>query len=128
MALDPNAPAVQQAQTAPSSAPAPTAPAPAAPPPVVSGAPASVPSGIDALAQPGVQNTLDAVKGATDAQSTAYQNAAKIANTPTPQAKPVPHARLMAMIEGLSVGLSAAGASIGSHGREGGAPEVQQYY
>jgi len=32
------------------------------------------------------------------------------------------------MIQGLSVGLSAAGTSLGTHGREGGAPEVQEFY
>jgi hypothetical protein len=40
----------------------------------------------------------------------------------------VPHSRLLNMIAGIGVALSAAGTSVSSHGREGGAPEVQQYY
>ena len=52
----------------------------------------------------------------------------KTASNPTPPPPPPPHAKLLAMIQGLGIGLSAAGAAIGSHGREGGAPEVQQYY
>lgn len=42
--------------------------------------------------------------------------------------KPIPHARLLAMVEGLSVGLSAAARSIGTHGQEGGSADVQAYY
>ena len=39
---------------------------------------------------------------------------------------PPKHARLLSMIQGLADGLSAAGTSIATHGREGGAEEVQQ--
>jgi len=51
---------------------------------------------------------------------------------PAGPAGPVPvtggHSKLAAMVQGLAIGLSAAGTSLGTHGREGGAPEVQQYY
>lgn len=50
---------------------------------------------------------------------------------PPAGAKPVNtggHSKLLAMVQGLSIGLSAAGTSLGTHGQEGGAPEVQAYY
>jgi len=47
---------------------------------------------------------------------------------PPPGAGAGGHQKLLAMVQGLSVGLSAAGAAISSHGREGGAPAVQEYY
>jgi hypothetical protein len=41
-------------------------------------------------------------------------------------AAPPKHAHLLAMVQGLADGLSAAGTSLATHGREGGAQEVQQ--
>jgi hypothetical protein len=54
--------------------------------------------------------------------NTAAENAAKLS---VPVAPPnVPHARLMNLISALSTGLSAAGTSLATHGREGGEPQV----
>src|ERR1700686_1595519 len=44
--------------------------------------------------------------------------------TPVGTPNPVPHARLLAMIHGLSIGLSNAGKSMATGGREGGASGV----
>jgi hypothetical protein len=41
-------------------------------------------------------------------------------------AAPPKHAHLLAMVQGLADGLSAAATSIATHGREGGAPQVQE--
>jgi hypothetical protein len=46
---------------------------------------------------------------------------------PTPPAPPAPHARLLAMVQGLSVGLGAAGKALATHGREGGVDDVLAY-
>jgi hypothetical protein len=70
---------------------------------------------------------LDKAQGFENNASAADQKAAALANQST-AAKPVPHARLLAMVEGLSVGLSAFGTSMGTKGKEGGAPEVANYY
>ena len=44
--------------------------------------------------------------------------------TPIGTPNPPPHARLLAMVQGLSIGLGAAAKSIATHGAEGGAAEV----
>ena len=46
--------------------------------------------------------------------------------TPVGTPNPPPHARLLAMVNGLSIGLASFGTSLATHGREGGAPEVEQ--
>lgn len=101
---DPNA--------APAAAPAPTDAAPA-PVPAVSNLPAA-------------QSQMDQYVAA------ANQNKAAIDKLSQPDA-PARHTRLMNMIQGLAqglqstgIGLSAAGASLGSGGREGGAQQVAQ--
>lgn len=53
-------------------------------------------------------------------------NPAKPPTPPPGAGAPPPHARLLAMVQGLSIGLSAAATSIATHGREGGAQEVIQ--
>ncbi len=120
MALD-NSTSVQ---AAPATAPAAAAPAPDAAP-VVSGAPA-VPAGISALAQPGVQTTLDQMAPFQQKEQAAIQKASDLANTSTAPPPPGPHARLLAMVQGLALGADAFGKSIATHGREGGVEEVQQ--
>jgi hypothetical protein len=45
-----------------------------------------------------------------------------------PTAPPPPHAKLLAMVQGLSIGLGAAATSIATHGREGGSAQVIQQY
>jgi hypothetical protein len=115
------------------------APAPdlnAAPPVVNSPAPA--PNLPDALLQPGSSlvagQAAPSVMGTTEgqgysnavaAQAAAVKKASDIANQPPQAPANVPHARLVNIISALSTGLSAAGASLGSHGREGGAEYVE---
>jgi hypothetical protein len=55
-------------------------------------------------------------------------NPAQAPPPPPPGANAGGHSKLLAMVTGLSVGLSAAGTSLGTHGKEGGAPEVQEFY
>lgn len=50
------------------------------------------------------------------------------APAPNPATMPPGKARLFAMIQGLGIGLSSFGTAMGTHGKEGGAPEVQQFY
>jgi hypothetical protein len=51
-----------------------------------------------------------------------------VGDTQIPQDVPGNHAKLVGMLAGLGVALSAAGKSLGTHGREGGAPDVVAYY
>lgn len=111
----------------PAAAPADTTAAP-----TVTPSPSNVPgggmnlSGLSTPAQPNPTGTTE-YQNAAQGENTALQNVAKLAQ-PTPAAPPAPHARLMAMIAGLGVGLSAFGDSIATHGQKGGAREVQDYY
>jgi hypothetical protein len=106
----------------------PPEPAAATPAPAVS-APATPPGDISALAQPG-PSRADAIQTqmapfqAKEQQAT--QKAADLANQSTAPPPPGPHARLLAMVQGLSLGLDSFGKSIATGGREGGAQEVQQ--
>jgi hypothetical protein len=59
-------------------------------------------------------------------EQTAIQKAADIANKPIAAPTPGPHARLLAMVQGLALGADAFGKSIATHGREGGVQEVAQ--
>jgi hypothetical protein len=57
-------------------------------------------------------------------EAAAYKKAADIANQPPPG--PMKHATLFRIISAIGAGLSAAGTSISTHGKEGGAPEVAE--
>lgn len=57
-----------------------------------------------------------------------YQAASDEAAKPTPTAAPPKHATLLRMVEGLGIGLSSASTALATKGKEGGAPEVQDYY
>jgi hypothetical protein len=111
---------------------APTPSAPVAPPSVPAQNPSTAPD-ISGLTQPGPNaaqpNPQTAAMGsyqkAVADEGAAYQKAADIASVPvTPPT--VPHARLMNMIAGIGAGLSGFGTAIATHGKEGGAPEVEQ--
>jgi hypothetical protein len=124
------APTTPEAAAAPApevSAPEVSAPEVSAPEVSAPEVSAPVPGDISALAQPGPSRS-DAIQTQMapyqQAEQAATQKAADIANTPTAPPKPVPHARLLAMISGLATGLGAASTSIATHGREGGAQEV----
>jgi hypothetical protein len=121
MALDPNtvAPAAEAPVSAPSVPAANPASAPALGDALVSPAPGAAPSASNP------QAVLDAMKPFQDKEQAATQKAADIANTPV-TAPNVPHARLMNMVAGLGAGLSGFGTAIATHGKEGGAAEVQQ--
>jgi hypothetical protein len=45
---------------------------------------------------------------------------------PTPPAPPAPHAKLLAMVNGLALGLDSFAKAAATHGREGGVEEVEQ--
>jgi len=112
---DPNT-AAPIAQTPPAATPV-AAPdvAPAAAPPLPAGTGANVDATM-AQAAPFVKAAETATQQAT---ASASQD-----TTPAPQ----PHAKLLAMIQGLGIGLSSFGTAMGTKGKEGGAPEVQQFY
>lgn len=106
---------------------------------------------LSSLAQPGSQADTNAAPSTMESASPVGANNATAANAPAygepgaasepstvvsaPAGKPVadqpsappPHAKLLAMIQGLSVGLGAAAQSIATHGKEGGAAEVQRF-
>jgi hypothetical protein len=60
--------------------------------------------------------------------SAAATQAQKDAAISTANPNPPRHAVLLKMIEGLGIGLSSAATAMATKGREGGAPEVAQYY
>jgi hypothetical protein len=105
-------------------------------PPVVPNGPVPGPD-LSALSQPGASivqgqtapNYSTAVRGsyeqAVENQATAVQKATDLANAPTPAPYVGPHAKLFSIIQAIGTGLSAAGASIGSHGREGRAEYIE---
>jgi hypothetical protein len=112
---------------APSVAPVVAAAAPASPVAPDIATPAPAPVDITAgIAQP---NRATAVQGSMqpyiDKAQAAEQKAADIANTPVlpPNA---PHAKLWNIIAAIGAGLSGAGTAIATHGKEGGAAEVQE--
>jgi hypothetical protein len=80
----------------------------------------SVTSGGAPIQAPDVPNTPLANQTAPN------PNAINPANAPAAPAAPVKHAVLLKMVTSLADGLSAAGASFATHGREGGAGMVQQ--
>jgi hypothetical protein len=91
--------------------------------------PASSQSSMESVAPPNLtQANLPAYgePGAASEPSTVVSAPAgkPVAEQP---AAPPPHAKLLAMIQGLSVGLGAAAQSIATHGKEGGAAEVQRF-
>jgi hypothetical protein len=65
---------------------------------------------------PYIQAANDAAKRLVDASAES--------TAPPP---PPPHARLLSMVQGLAAGLSAAGKSLATRGKEGGAEDVQNY-
>ena len=84
------------------------------------------PPAMESVAQPNLtQGNLPAYgePGAPAQPSTVVPAGAPAAQ---PAAAPPKHAHLLAMVQGLADGLSAAGTSIATHGREGGAPQVQE--
>jgi hypothetical protein len=87
--------------------------------------PQAAPSTMESVAQPNLtQGNLPAYgePGAAAQPSTVVPTGAPAAQP----AAPPKHAHLLAMVQGLADGLSAASTSIATHGREGGAAEVQQ--
>jgi hypothetical protein len=102
------------------------------PPSIPEQNPASAPD-ISGLTQPGANATqpnpqtaaMGSYQKAVADEGAAYQKAADIANTPVISPN-TPHARLYSMIAGLGAGLSAFGTSLATHGKEGGAPMVEQ--
>jgi hypothetical protein len=108
----------------------PTTPVADAPPAVPAAAPDIAAPVAAAPPIPATGSTQDATMAAMAkpmaAQQAATQRAADIAAQSTAPPPPGPHARLLQMISGLATGLGAASTSIATHGREGGAAEVQQ--
>lgn len=113
-----------------------TDPQPTAPATMADPNPSAVPSvpsvDLSALAGPGAaaptamgsqegQQYTAAVQGENAALASAKQLA-----QPQAPAAPVPHARLLAMVQGLALGVNAAATSLATHGREGGAAQVAQ--
>lgn len=119
------------AQPTPTSAPdlsALTQPGPAAQP-VAPDINAPAPSSVDVQSgtpQPNPQTAaMGSMAQATADEAAAYKRAADLAKTPAvpPNA---PHARLFNIIAAIGAGLSGAGTALATHGKEGGAEEVQQ--
>jgi len=102
-----------------------TTPAPPTPPNIAVPAPAPV----DVTSGTPQPNQATAIAGSMAPylakENEAAQKAADIANAPVvpPNA---PHARLFNIIAAIGAGLSASGTAIATHGKEGGAPEVQE--
>jgi len=86
---------------------------------------AAAPSTMESVAPP---NLTQAGAPAYGEPGAATQPSTTVpAGAPAAQpAAPPPHAKLLAMVQGLSEGLSAAATSISTHGREGGAAQVQE--
>jgi hypothetical protein len=105
------------------------APAPAVAPPTPPDIAVPAPAPVDVTSGTPQPNQATAIAGSMAPylakENEAAQKAADIANAPAipPNA---PHARLFNIIAAIGVGLSAAGTSIATHGKEGGAPEVQE--
>ena len=124
MALDPTI----------ATAPDPTAAAPAAVAPDAT-APSTAAPPIGALVQPGSQAAPSSPDPAAITaqmapfqakEQAAIQKASDLANQSTAPPPPGPHARLLAMVQGLALGADSFGKAIATHGREGGVEEVQQ--
>jgi hypothetical protein len=118
MAIDNNSAPVQ------ATAPAPDVSALAQPGPAAA-PPAAAPTTAPAAAPDSAAIAAQMAPYEQKAQA-ATQKAADIANTSTAPPPPGPHARLLAMVQGLALGADAFGKSIATHGREGGVQEVQQ--
>lgn len=74
--------------------------------------------------QPTVQGTQE-FQSAVTGENDALKRVQELAKPEAPAA-PVPHARLLSMVQGLATGLSAFGSAIATGGREGGEKEVAQ--
>jgi hypothetical protein len=88
--------------------------------PIVPGAPATSPASYLAPSTP-IDPHIQAANAAAD-------QATKIAAESTAAPPPGPHAKLLAMVQGLAVGLGAASRSLATRGKEGGAEDVQNFY
>jgi hypothetical protein len=110
---------------APTNSPAAPAPTQA---PAIPSTPASDPlAGLVNPAQPSLATAAtNSAMQAFEAEKSAADKAAQIANTPVSAPPPPPHAKLLAMVNGLSLGLSAFGTAAATHGREGGYQEVAE--
>lgn len=96
--------------------------------------PASAPD-LSAMSQPGASvvagQPAPSIAGTSDygaaigAAQQATKNVQELSK-PEPPPAPVPHERLLAMVNGLAVGLSAAGRAIATHGEQGGAKEATE--
>ena len=106
-------------------APAPVQDAPA-PPDVTANAPVAPAAPATPQAGPVAPPTYQQQAEASVAQANAGYAQARKDSMPPPPAAPVPHARLLAMVQGLAEGVSAAGKALATRGREGGAAEVQE--
>ena len=105
------------------------------PTPAPQAAPTDAPPQVNAPAAPAppIPNT-GSTQDATMAQiapleanaNAANQKIVQLANAGSAPPKPVPHARLLAIVNGIATGLSAFGDSIATHGQDGGAKEVTQ--
>jgi hypothetical protein len=97
--------------------------------PAATPAPAS--SGVQAGSFPAGSNTTPTETSGsafTPTQTMPGNQAPNVGGMTLPPDVPGNHAKLVGMLAGLGVAISAAGKSIGTHGREGGAPDVVNYY
>ena len=107
----------------------PATPAPAAAPPTPPNIAVPTPTPVDLTSGTPQPNQATAIAGSMAPylakEQAAAQKEADIANTPAipPNA---PHARLFNIIAAIGAGLSGAGTALATHGREGGAAEVQE--
>lgn len=103
-------------------APETTPEAPVAAPEVSAPVPGGDTSALAPTTTPSPTGTSD-YQNAIQGENTALRSVQELSK-PTPPPPPVPHARLLAMVHGLAIGLGAAATSMGTGGREGGAAEV----
>lgn len=110
---------------APDATPTTPTPAPAAAPQVAT----PPPPDLSALTQGGAQmpqpGTIQDDQNRIQAANNSIQQDAAKSTAPPPPPK---HATLLRMVEGLGVALSSSATALSTHGKEGGAEEVQQYY
>lgn len=114
-------------QAAATPAAASAAPASAQPtPPDISPSPAPAADLQAGMPQPSLGTAVQGtIQPYMDAETAAVKRATALANTPVVPAN-APHARLFNIIAAIGAGLSGAGTALATHGREGGAEEVQQ--
>src|SRR5208282_720940 len=112
---------------APDATPPTAAPSPAASAPVINAQPAT--PDLSALTQGGASmpqpGTIQDDQNRIQAASNSIQQDSAKSTAPPPPPK---HATLLRMVEGLGVALSSSATALATHGKEGGAEEVQQFY